>query len=160
MAQLRETDRLERRAKDIVERLHGVWRRGRGMCCCPAHEDRIPSLSVTLGRTAILFHCFAGCSSEAVMEALEQQGVRPTQLFDGATERPLVPADRTDHARAAFRLWLSATSIVGSAARGTSPTGELRPGRASCAICTVRHLGQGTQCGLCRRWWQLSEPTP
>lgn len=118
MAQLRETDQLERRAKDIVERLHGVWRRGRGMCCCPAHEDRIPSLSVSLGRTAILFHCFAGCSSEAVMEALEQQGVRPTQLFDGATERPLMPVDRTDHARAAFRLWLSATSMLGSAAEG------------------------------------------
>jgi transposase len=38
------------------------------MCCCPAHDDRTPSLSVTLGRKAILFHCFAGCSKE-FMEA-------------------------------------------------------------------------------------------
>ena len=61
------SDALERRARSIVESLGGVWRRGKGMCCCPAHDDRTPSLSVSLGRKAILFHCFAGCSNAEVL---------------------------------------------------------------------------------------------
>lgn len=57
------------------------------MCCCPAHDDRTPSLSVTLGRKAILFHCFAGCSNEDVIAALDQ-GVRSRELFDGLALGP------------------------------------------------------------------------
>jgi hypothetical protein len=61
MPPLDKAHQLERRARTIVESLQGTWSRGKGMCCCPAHDDRTPSLSVTLGRKAILFHCFAGC---------------------------------------------------------------------------------------------------
>jgi hypothetical protein len=61
MSQVLKAGRLERRAREIAESLNGSWSRGKGMCACPAHDDRSPSLSVTLGRTAILFHCFAGC---------------------------------------------------------------------------------------------------
>ena len=75
MSQLEKSQQLERRARTIVERLNGTWRQGKGMCCCPAHDDRTPSLSVTLGRKAILFHCFAGCSNENVIAALDRQGV-------------------------------------------------------------------------------------
>src|SRR3546814_4680603 len=38
---------LETRARKIVEQLGGTWSRSRGMCCCPAHDDRTPSLSIT-----------------------------------------------------------------------------------------------------------------
>ena len=69
MPQLNNAHQLERRARIIVESLRGTWRQGKGMCCCPAHNDRTPSLSVTLGRKAILFHCFAGCSNEDVIAA-------------------------------------------------------------------------------------------
>jgi hypothetical protein len=81
MPQLKNSHQLERRARTIVERLNGTWRQGKGMCCCPAHDDRTPSLSVTLGRKAILFHCFAGCSNEDVIAALDRQGVRSRELF-------------------------------------------------------------------------------
>jgi hypothetical protein len=84
MPQLKNTHQLERRARAIVESLKGTWRQGRGMCCCPAHDDRTPSLSVTLGRKAILFHCFAGCSNEDVIAALDRQGVRSRELFHGS----------------------------------------------------------------------------
>jgi hypothetical protein len=43
------------------------------IACCPAHDDRNPSLSIT--ETAdgkLLWHCFAGCSQEAVQRELER----------------------------------------------------------------------------------------
>jgi putative DNA primase/helicase len=35
-------------------------------------------LSVTPGRTAVLFHCFAGCTREAIMAALREMQLNPT----------------------------------------------------------------------------------
>ncbi len=63
----------EIRAKTIVEQLGGVWRGTRGECRCPAHDDGSPSLSVRLGDTAILFHCFAGCTATEVLKALQRR---------------------------------------------------------------------------------------
>lgn len=116
MPPLDKVHQLERRARTIVESLQGTWGRGKGMCCCPAHDDRTPSLSVTLGRKAILFHCFAGCSNEEVIAALDRQDVRSRDLFDGSGA---VAADRPE--KSAFnsnarRLWHSATAISGTAA--------------------------------------------
>lgn len=118
MPPLDKVHQLERRARTIVESLQGTWSRGKGMCCCPAHDDRTPSLSVTLGRKAILFHCFAGCSNEEVIAALDRQGIRSRDLFDGSGA---VAADRPE--KSAFnsnarRLWHSATAISGSSAEG------------------------------------------
>lgn len=118
MPPLDNAHQLEPRARAIVESLQGIWSRGKGMCCCPAHDDRTPSLSVTLGRKAILFHCFAGCSNEEVIAALDRQGVRSRDLFDGSGA---VAADRPE--KSAFnanarRLWHSATAISDSPAEG------------------------------------------
>ncbi|MDF8334413.1 DUF7146 domain-containing protein [Novosphingobium cyanobacteriorum] len=118
MPPLDKVHQLERRARTIVESLGGTWRQNKGMCCCPAHDDRTPSLSVTLGRKAILFHCFAGCSNEEVIAALDRQGVRSRDLFDGSGA---VAADRPE--KSAFnsnarRLWHSATAISDSPAEG------------------------------------------
>jgi putative DNA primase/helicase len=44
---------------------------------CPAHRDERPSLSIRDGEDTILIHCFAGCSQEAVIEALKAQGLWP-----------------------------------------------------------------------------------
>ena len=54
---------LEGLGRVIVERLGGEWQRSGGMCRCPAHDDRTPSLSVRPGERRLLFHCFAGCRS-------------------------------------------------------------------------------------------------
>lgn len=110
------TDRLEIRARQIVADLGGSWSRSRGMCRCPAHEDRTPSLSVALGSRAILFHCFAGCASEAVLAALAQRGVKPATLFDGRSEQ--VRAVRSDEAppENVQRLWREAACLTGSSA--------------------------------------------
>lgn len=118
MPPLDKVHQLERRARTIVENLQGTWSRGKGMCCCPAHDDRTPSLSVTLGRKAILFHCFAGCSNEEVIAALDRQGVRSRDLFDGSGA---VAADRLEKRTFnsnARRLWHSATAISDGPAEG------------------------------------------
>lgn len=57
---------------DLVRMLGGRWdaRRSGGMCLCPVHADRSPSLSVRVGDKALLFHCFAGCDNRGVIRAI------------------------------------------------------------------------------------------
>ena len=43
---------------------------GRYQAKCPAHADRTPSLSIRQGDAGrTLIHCYAGCSTEAVLRA-------------------------------------------------------------------------------------------
>lgn len=116
MPPLDKAHQLERRARTIVESLQGTWSRGKGMCCCPAHDDRTPSLSVTLGRKAILFHCFAGCPNEDVIAALDRQGVRSRDLFTGSDARTIERRILNDFSPNARRLWQLATAIPDSPA--------------------------------------------
>src|SRR3546814_4179126 len=60
---------IESRARQIVTDMGGHWRGAYGMVCCPAHDDRNPSLQVTPGKKAVLFKCWAGCTQEAVWSA-------------------------------------------------------------------------------------------
>lgn len=116
MPHLPNAQKLERQARAIVESLDGTWRRYKGMCCCPAHNDRTPSLSVRLGRKAILFHCFAGCSNEAVIAALERCGVRGRDLFSGSGSVEFQPKKNLPFSPNARRLWQSAMAITDSPA--------------------------------------------
>ncbi len=79
---------LDAMGRDIVEARGGKWQPGRGgMCRCPAHADGDPSLSVRVGDTSLLFHCFAGCTTIAVLEALRRSGDRVRSNSPGtATE--------------------------------------------------------------------------
>ena len=108
--------RLERRAKEIVEAFDGKWDGAKGMCRCPAHNDRSPSLAIGLGKQAILFHCFAGCSSGAVLAAFAGKGIRAHELFDGTggAIAPVVRAEGPD--RNAQRLWRKAEVLAGTLA--------------------------------------------
>ena len=58
----------------ILEALGG---NGSDMCHCPAHEDKNPSLSVTAGDRVPLVFCHAGCSQDAVIDALKARGLWP-----------------------------------------------------------------------------------
>ena len=52
------------------------------MCCCPAHEDRNPSLSVSEKDGKVLVKCFAGCGQSSVIDALIGLG-----LWQGTHDR-------------------------------------------------------------------------
>ena len=110
------SDRLEQRARKIVAEFEGRWSGSRGMCRCPAHDDRTPSLSVSLGSKAILFHCFAGCSNAAVLAGLERMGVRLSDLFDGRGAPPIAFPREDVPDRNAFRLWLQSSILTRSSA--------------------------------------------
>ena len=47
----------------------------RYVACCPAHDDKHPSLSITDANDKVLVHCFSGCSQTDVIEALRSQGL-------------------------------------------------------------------------------------
>lgn len=115
--------------RTIVEALGGIWRNDGGMCRCPAHGDRTPSLSVRLGQRRLLFHCFAGCETRAVLDAL-----RVLRLSGSVSWTP-IEVDRSvdDGGRnAAQRLWSESCADEKSpvarylAARGLAPTPALR----------------------------------
>jgi putative DNA primase/helicase len=58
-------------ASEIAFRLKGKEAASGYVACCPAHEDRDPSLSIKQTPSGkILVHCFAGCTQEAVVDAL------------------------------------------------------------------------------------------
>jgi hypothetical protein len=66
----------------IVHRLKGSWHGTAGMCLCPCHDDRIPSLSVRVGERSLLLKCFAGCNTIDILRALR------SRRFDVPTARP------------------------------------------------------------------------
>ena len=130
MASGRAETSLEQEGRTLVERLGGRWTPRGGMCRCPAHDDRTPSLSVRPGRTRLLLHCFAGCDRSAVLRALAS-----ARLIDPGPPAAPVPRarDRNGLEGAALRLWGAAGDIAGSpaaaylAARGvTAGSPELR----------------------------------
>ncbi len=59
--------------------------------CCPAHEDRSPSLSITPTDDRVLLYCHAGCATVAIVAAL---GLAMCDLFAGDDPRGLPPARR------------------------------------------------------------------
>ena len=96
----------------IVEALGGHWTVRGGLCRCPAHADRSPSLSVRPGRWRLLFHCFAGCRTEDVLSAL--RGLKlPTTT--GWMDRN-GPEEPERGAAMAARLWSGARPIQGTPA--------------------------------------------
>ena len=105
---------LEEEAKALVEGLGGRWTRNGGMCRCPAHEDRSPSLSVRLGRSRLLLHCFAGCDPSEILRCLKAARLldpAPTGADTNVLARGSEPSPR-----AALRLWGAARAIGGSCA--------------------------------------------
>lgn len=73
-------------ADTLLSRLEKVKRTGRGswLACCPAHEDRSPSLSIAERDDRVLLHCFAGCAALEVLESvgLDFSDVMPPKPVD------------------------------------------------------------------------------
>ena len=109
-------------AEELARALGGK-RYGRGwLACCPAHEDRTPSLSICDGRAGdILVHCFAGCSQIDVIEALVVRGLWPRSAGSGVPVRRAIPRlapnlRRPDKADLVARLWREAVDPRGTLA--------------------------------------------
>lgn len=65
-------------AKSISDILDGKSS-GKGyMACCPAHDDKNPSLSISESDGIILLKCWSGCSVESIVSAI---GIEMKDLF-------------------------------------------------------------------------------
>lgn len=133
---------LEARGREIVERLGGAWQPGGGMCRCPAHDDRTPSLSVRVGERRLLFHCFAGCATGNVIRALSAMRLLSPELPAGSKEISATAADPGRRNRsAATRLWAAAPSI------GRSPAEAYLRGRGLALEASDLRYHPHTPCG-------------
>lgn len=65
---------------------------GGWMCCCPAHDDTNPSLSVDMGENGnLVVKCWAGCSQQEVIGALRGRGLWPDRqlsVIDNQAPKP------------------------------------------------------------------------
>ncbi len=67
-------------AETIAKALGGRKAGGAWMACCPAHDDREPSLSIIDGNGGkVLVRCHAGCDQRDVIGALRSRGVWATE---------------------------------------------------------------------------------
>lgn len=107
---------LESQAAEIVTKLGGRWRPQGSMCHCPAHPDSDPSLSVRLGHSTILFHCFAGCDSIDVIRAIRQQRVLREGYVHSRPAQEVTAASAEWRAAKAREIWDKARPVKGSPA--------------------------------------------
>jgi len=67
-------------ARAITKALGGRWQSSYGLCRCPVHADRTPSLKVkddARKSDGIDVHCFAGCDWTDIKDALTRQRLLP-----------------------------------------------------------------------------------
>jgi hypothetical protein len=79
----------------VLDHLKGIRRHEKGdgwEACCPAHEDKKPSLGVAVGDDGrVLLCCQAGCPVEAIVKAL---GLTMADLFPGESNgKPRIIAE-------------------------------------------------------------------
>src|SRR5687767_9278533 len=72
---------------EILTKFENPKKSGQGyQVKCPAHADRVASLSISNGGDKILLHCHAGCSADSIVSAV---GLRMTDLFSGPRQQPV-----------------------------------------------------------------------
>jgi hypothetical protein len=113
---------------------------GRWMACCPAHDDKGPSLSIKEtddGR--ILVHCFAGCSANDVLGSM---GLRMTDLFAEPLGNHYSPvAGPLMSPVAAMRSLLKNAYCVGIIAANMNDFGEISDEDRALLIKCISRMG-------------------
>ena len=171
LAAERETP-LTMDARQLTAALGGTWRGGNyGSARCPSHDDRHPSLSIRDGDDGkVLVFCNAGCSQDAVVAALKNQGLWNNDRSEALPPRP----------RKSEPAWVPINPVPESAPRKLPPHSLGKPtqkwayldseGRLSFVVCRFDHDGTKdilplTYCrgpdGRCEwRWQALPAPRP
>lgn len=111
-------------AEGLAEALGGK-RVGTGWsACCPAHDDRRPSLSIRDRGDKVLVYCHAGCPQHTVIAALREQGlwsdrkrVNLRRAPTRAEQRPQHDQSQAERTAVALSIWRSTVPAVGTLAQ-------------------------------------------
>ena len=101
----------------ILNGLNKVRKSGSGwVACCPAHDDKNPSLSISEGRQGVvLVKCWSGCSQTEVISALRDRGLwgsEPRGDLPRPAMRPRGPdPDESRRMRQAAALYKNAGAV-------------------------------------------------
>lgn len=105
-------------ARDITLQLGGKWNNTsrQGVACCPAHHDRIPSLSIREANDGtLLMYCHAGCDFDEIIASLHTvDAINVDQNIDFLTT--LKTAQQDNASAFAQHLWNQAQPIQGTPA--------------------------------------------
>ena len=87
---------------------------GNWLACCPAHEDRSPSMTIReLDDGRVLIHCFAGCSVEQILHAA---GLEFSVLFPERLAEHIPPMRRPFNAHDVLEAVSAEAGIVATTA--------------------------------------------
>jgi putative DNA primase/helicase len=110
-------------AETIAKALRGHRVGSRWIACCPAHNDRTPSLSLRYSNDGkLLVRCHAGCDQHLVISTLRSMALWPDQhtpLFKRIAPLSLRQKTELDHdedkrTEAALKLWHSSKPSPGT----------------------------------------------
>lgn len=111
-------------AQRLTSALNGNWLGHYGMACCPAHDDRDPSLSIGTGKDGkVLLRCHAGCDQDEVIDVLKSRGLWATRDRHSGWKRPHkrhqsedLAAEQHDAKRieGALRIWRASAPVPGT----------------------------------------------
>ena len=83
-------------AAEVARSLKKHRKNGDGwMACCPAHEDKNPSLSIDSKNGKLVWHCHAGCAQDEVRDAFIRLGLLPQRQEMPPVERLAPSQDLT-----------------------------------------------------------------
>lgn len=96
----------------IADACGGKIRSGKGFICrCPVHDDKEPSLSLSMDCDKLLAHCFAGCAFEDIAARLRDIG------FDGnvaSNQKYYSDKETSDKTAYAQKIWSESTPAKGT----------------------------------------------
>jgi len=116
---------LEFEGASLCRKLGGAWRKDRGLCLCPAHDDHNPSLSIRVGERALLFKCFAGCDRTDVLRAIRHLRPPHSQRHISALSSNLSLPQAG--AGPALRIWDASAKLTGTPAQTYLSKRRLKP---------------------------------
>jgi len=127
-------------APNLVAALKGRWKGNSGIACCPAHNDKNPSLSIATGRNdKLLLTCHAGCDFRDILNALRSLGLldgksndfQQTQIGEAA-QRVAERVNIFRREKQARELWETARTPIGTIAET-----YLKPRGITCPVLYV-----------------------